>query len=124
LNIEPGGVVLHLERVLTADGERVGLESTYLPDARFPDLIGEFDPTGSLYGFLRERLGVRFWQARERLETVLATPREALLIGTNPALPMLLVHRVSYDRQRRPIERVRSLYRGDRFSFASRLSAE
>ena len=50
---------------------------------------------------------------------MLATPREALLIGTNPALPMLLVHRVSYDRQRRPIERTRSLYRGDRFSFVS-----
>jgi len=119
LGIEPDGMVLHLERVLTADGDRIGLESTYLPDARFPDLIGTFDPSGSLSDFLRDRMGIEFWQARERLETVLATPREALLIGTNPVLPMLLVHRVSYDRQRRPIERTRSLYRGDRFSFVS-----
>ena len=122
LGIEPGAVVLHLERVLTADDERVGLESTYLADSRFPDLLGVFDPTGSLYAYLRDELGVRFGQAVERLETVLATPREALLIGTNPALPMLLMHRVSYDTDGHPIERVRSLYRGDRFSFVTRLT--
>ena len=34
-----------------------------------------------------------FAEAEERVETVLATPREALLIGTNPAQPMLLLHR-------------------------------
>jgi GntR family transcriptional regulator len=124
LMVDTGAVVLHLERVLTADGERVGLESTYLPDARFPDLIGMFDPKTSLYAFLRDELGVEFGQAVERLETVLATPREALLIGTNPALPMLLMHRVTYDVDGRPIERVRSLYRGDRFSFVTRLSPQ
>jgi GntR family transcriptional regulator len=52
---------------------------------------------------------------------VLATPREALLIGTPPALPMLLIHRISRDTEGRPLERVRSLYRGDRFSFTTHL---
>lgn len=124
LEIEPDSLVVHLERVITADGERVGLESTYLPHQRFPDLLGDFDPATSLYRHLRAELGVVFGRARERLETVLATPREALLIGTSPALPMLLVHRVSYDPDGRPIERVRSLYRGDRFSFETTLFAE
>jgi GntR family transcriptional regulator len=124
LGIEPGATVLHIERVLTADGDRVGLESSYLPADRFPDLLASFDPSTSLYAFLTEHRGVEFAAAEERLETVLATPREALLIGTNPALPMLLLHRISYDRDDRPIERVRSLYRGDRFSFATRLTAE
>jgi GntR family transcriptional regulator len=124
LGIEPDDGVLHLERVVTADGERVGLESCYLPAQRFPGLLDGFDPATSLYAFLRERCGVVFAAAEERLETVLATPREALLIGTNPALPMLLLHRVSYDPEGRPIERVRSLYRGDRFSFATRLTSD
>ena len=124
LRIEPGDSVVHLERVVTADGDRVGLESCYLPAVRFPDLIERFDPATSLYAFLSEQCGVVFAAAEERLETVLATPREALLIGTNPALPMLLLHRVSYDPDGRPVERVRSLYRGDRFSFATRLTAE
>ncbi|MBB5808600.1 GntR family transcriptional regulator [Saccharothrix ecbatanensis] len=124
LRVDRGEPVVHLERVLLADDERVGLESTYLPAARFPTLLEVFDPTTSLYACLRDRLGVVFSEAEERVETVLATPREALLIGTNPALPMLLVHRVSHDDGGEPIERVRSLYRGDRFSFVARLRSE
>ncbi|MBN6041408.1 GntR family transcriptional regulator [Amycolatopsis sp. 195334CR] len=114
--------VVHLERVLLADGERVGLESTYLVAERFPGLLDVFDPAESLYACLRNHFGLSFGGADERLETVLTTPREALLIGTNPALPMLLLHRVSWGTDGRPFERVRSLYRGDRLSFSTRLT--
>ncbi|MFH7595147.1 GntR family transcriptional regulator [Streptomyces racemochromogenes] len=119
-----GEPVWHLERVLLADDERVGLESTYVRVARAPRLDVDFQPDSSFYGYLRDSLGISFGDADEKLETVLATPREALLIGTPPALPMLLIHRFSRDRDGRPLERVRSLYRGDRFSFTTRLRPE
>lgn len=119
--LERGEPVWHLERVLLADDERVGLESTYVAVARVPGLDADFDPDSSFYAFL-QRQGIAFGDADERIETVLATPREALLIGTPPALPMLLIHRVSRDSEGRPLERVRSLYRGDRFSFTTHLS--
>ncbi|KDN80984.1 GntR family transcriptional regulator [Kitasatospora cheerisanensis] len=122
LAIAPGEPLWHLERVLHADEERVGLESSYLPVARVPDLDRAFDPTGSLYAHLRGH-GIHLAGAEERIETVLATPREALLIGTPPALPMLLLHRRSRDAAGRPLELVRSLYRGDRFSFTLDLTA-
>ncbi|KIQ65622.1 GntR family transcriptional regulator [Kitasatospora griseola] len=122
LAVAPGEMLWHLERVLRADEERVGLESTYLPVARVPDLDREFDPAGSLYAHLHAR-GLRLAGAEERIETVLATPREALLIGTPPALPMLLLHRRSRDDAGRPLELVRTLYRGDRFSFTLDLAA-
>ncbi|GAA2567310.1 MULTISPECIES: GntR family transcriptional regulator [Streptomyces] len=115
-----GEPVWHLERVLLADDERVGLESTYVAVARIPDLDTAFDPDSSFYAHLAEQ-GIAFGDADERIETVLATPREALLIGTPPALPMLLIHRVSRDTGGRPLERVRTLYRGDRFSFTTHL---
>lgn len=109
---ERGEPVWHMERVLLADDERVGLESTYVSEARAPHLDTEFDPDSSFYAYLHERLGISFGDADERIETVLATPREALLIGTPPALPMLLLHRVSRDTAGRPLERVRTLDRG------------
>ncbi|MFK0048094.1 GntR family transcriptional regulator [Streptomyces sp. NPDC090741] len=124
IGAEPGEPVWHLERVLLADDERVGLESTYIRVARAPRLDSEFPPDSSFYGYLLDRLGISFGDADERLETVLATPREALLIGTPPALPMLLIHRFSRDQDGRPLERVRSLYRGDRFSFTTHLRPE
>ncbi|MFK3729570.1 GntR family transcriptional regulator [Streptomyces sp. NPDC088090] len=120
----PGAPVWHMERVLLADDERVGLESTYVSVARVPDLDSDFDPDSSFYGYLRDRLGISFGDADERIETVLATPREALLIGTPPALPMLLLHRLSRDEDGRPLERVRTLYRGDRFSFTTHLGRQ
>ncbi|MFI6334789.1 GntR family transcriptional regulator [Streptomyces sp. NPDC050535] len=116
-----GEPVWHMERVLLADDERVGLESTYVAVARVPHLDRDFTPDSSFYAYLHERLGIAFGDADERIETVLATPREALLIGTSPALPMLLIHRVSRDTAGKPLERVRTLYRGDRFSFTAHL---
>lgn len=116
-----GEPVWHMERVLLADDERVGLESTYVAEGRVPGLDRDFDPDSSFYAYLHDRLGIVFGDADERIETVLATPREALLIGTPPALPMLLIHRVSRDTEGLPLERVRTLYRGDRFSFTAHL---
>lgn len=121
LCIAVGDPVVHLERILLVDDERVGLESTYLAERRFPALRTGFDPTTSLYAWLIEHQGVVFAQAQERIETVLATPREALLIGITTALPMLLLKRRSLDADGRPIERVRGMYRGDRFSFSTTL---
>ncbi|MEU9337461.1 GntR family transcriptional regulator [Streptomyces sp. NPDC048290] len=115
-----GEPVWHLERVLLADDDRVGLESTYIAVARVPRLDIDFEPDSSFYAYLHAQ-GIGFGDADERLETVLATPREALLVGTPPGLPMLLIHRVSRDTDGRPLERVRSLYRGDRFSFTAHL---
>ncbi|MFE3546651.1 GntR family transcriptional regulator [Nocardia sp. NPDC059177] len=123
LGLEPDTEVMHLERILLADGERIGLESTYLPLHRFARLRGSYDPTTSLYAAIRAT-GIELAGARERIETVLAAPREASLLECTTALPMLLLHRRSVDACGAPIERVRSLYRGDRISFEARLSPE
>ncbi len=120
LEVPVGVSVMHLERVLLADGERIGLESTFMRLDRFGALRETYDPTTSLYRAMRE-LGVVFDHAVERIETVLASPREAGLLECSTALPLLLLHRRSVDTEGRPIERVRSLYRGDRIAFEARL---
>ena len=122
LGIEPDEPVIRLERVLLVDDEAIGLEDTRLPLRRFPRLFDEFDPATSLYDYIG-RCGIRFAMATEQIETALAAPREAMLLSTNPALPMLLLNRISLDPDGRPIERVRSLFRGDRFSFSANLTA-
>ncbi|WP_433575795.1 GntR family transcriptional regulator [Nocardia brasiliensis] len=120
LAVPVGTSVMHLERVLLADGERIGLESTFLPLHRFADLRTSYDPTTSLYAAVRAA-GVAFGRATERIETVLASPREAALLECTTALPLLLLHRRSVDTDGAPIERVRGLYRGDRIAFEAHL---
>jgi GntR family transcriptional regulator len=107
--------------VLLADDQRVGLETTYLPKSRFAELTDTFDPTASLYAALREA-GVEFGSAVERIETVLPSPREAALLESTTAMPMLLLNRRSVDTDGRPIEMVRALYRGDRIAFETLLT--
>ena len=121
LEIRDGQPVMHLERVLLADGQRIGLESSYLPRHRFAHLYQTFDPTTSLYAAVRAS-GVVFGAAVERIETVLASPREAGLLESTTAMPMLRLNRRSVDTDDRPIEVVRSLYRGDRVAFEARLT--
>jgi GntR family transcriptional regulator len=120
LDVVDGAAVMHLERVLLADGQRIGLESTYLPRHRFGAFTETFDPTTSLYAAIRAT-GVQFGSAVERVETVLASPREAALLESTTAMPMLRLHRRSVDTEGRPIEVVRSLYRGDRVAFEALL---
>lgn len=57
IGAERGEPVWHMERVLLADDERVGLESTYVSEARAPRFDTDFDPDSSFYAYLRERLG-------------------------------------------------------------------
>jgi GntR family transcriptional regulator len=120
LSISAGEAVMHLERVLLADGQRIGLESTYLPQRRFAELTDTFDPTASLYAAIRAT-GVTFGSAVERIETVLPSPREAALLDSTTAMPMLLLNRRSVDTGGMPIEMVRALYRGDRIAFEALL---
>lgn len=121
LGVAPGATVMQLERVLLADGRRIGLESTYLSVERFGSLRTTFDPSTSLYAAIRAT-GVVFGSATERIETALAAPREAGLLETTTAMPMLLLHRRSLDSDGVPIETVRALYRGDRIAFETTLS--
>nr|WP_238355460.1 GntR family transcriptional regulator [Kribbella sandramycini] len=121
LAIASGDRVYELERVLFADGQPIGLETTYMSVQRFPTLREVLDPTGSLYRCLTGQLGVRFGEGEELVETVIATPREAELLKATQSLPMLLLHRNTRDADGHPIEVVRSLYRGDRVGFRATL---
>ena len=65
---------------------------------------------------------MQFGSAVERIETVLPSPREAALLESTTAMPMLLLNRRSLDVDGLPIELVRALYRGDRIAFETLLT--
>ena len=123
LALAAGSPVVRLERVRYADDEPMAVETVYLDHARFPDIGVELSPDASLYGLLHRRYGVVPAGADETIETVLAPPAAARLLGTDTATPMLLLTRSTRDASGRPVEYVRSLYRGDRFRFSTHLAA-
>jgi GntR family transcriptional regulator len=121
LDIRPGAKVLRISRLRLADGDPMAIETTHLSVKRFPGLKRHFERLGSLYAALAEGYGVRPAEAEETIETALATPHEASVLGTEVGLPLLLLSRHSFDEDGAPVEWVRSLYRGDRYKFVARL---
>nr|WP_241990180.1 GntR family transcriptional regulator [Streptomyces sp. AC1-42W] len=121
LDISAGGRVLRIERLRLASGEPMAIETTHLSAKRFPALRRSLVKYTSLYTALSEVYDVRLAEAEETIETSLATPREAGLLGTDVGLPMLMLSRHSLDEQGEPVEWVRSVYRGDRYKFVARL---
>ena len=122
LSVRPGARLVHLERLRLADGEPMAIERTYLSAARFPRLRQHLVRLGSLYAALDSEYGVRPVEAEETIETALASPEEAALLGVDTGLPLLLLSRHSLDAEGEPVEYVRSVYRGDRYKFVTRLS--
>jgi GntR family transcriptional regulator len=122
LIIKPGARVLRIERLRMANGEPMAIETTHLSAKRFPGLRRHLAKYTSLYTALSTEYGVHLAEAEETIETALATPREAALLGTDTGLPMLLLSRHSKGDDGEPVEWVRSVSRGDRYKFLARLT--
>lgn len=122
LDIRPGAKVLQLRRLRLADGEPMAIETTHLPLGRFRGLRRQIAAGGSLYQVLRDRFQTELGHAEETIETALAGPDEAEVLGADIGLPMLLLSRHSFDTNGRPVEWVRSVYRGDRYKFVATLN--
>ena len=121
LGVQAGGRVLRVHRLRQADGEPMSLDVSYLPARRFPGLRRILRTSPSLYEALSAGYGVELAEAQETIETVLAGPLEAGLLGVDPGLPLLLLCRHAFDSAGAPVEWAQSRYRGDRYKFVTRL---
>jgi GntR family transcriptional regulator len=122
LDLSTNAKVQRVERLRLADEEPMAVEAVYLDAERFGAIGDAIDRGTSLYAVLEEKYGVTLAHATETIEAVLASPAEASLLETGSGLPLLLLTRTSWDQQGRPVEYVRSLYRGDRYRFVANLS--
>lgn len=107
--------VLRIERVRLADGEPIALEVLHVSAERFDGISGALQDGESFYGLLHSQYGIELAHADETIEAVIATERGAQLLDCSPGSALLQLSRLTVDRQGRPIEYVRSFYRGDRF---------
>lgn len=85
-----------------------------------PGLAERLAEHGSLYRTLHQEYGQQVVTAEDTVETAMADPVTADLLGVETGLPMLLVHRTGWDAAGEPVEWTESKFRGDRFRFVSR----
>jgi len=121
LDIRTGGRALRIHRLRLADGEPMSIDTSHLPARRFPGLRKQLERQLSLYETLREAYDIHLAEAEETIETVLADPHDAQLLGVDTGLPLLLLSRHAFDATGEPVEWAQSWYRGDRYKFVTRL---
>jgi GntR family transcriptional regulator len=113
LGLHAGDRVFEVVRLRLSDGAPLALERSLFPAARFAGLL-DLSLDGSLYELLERNFGVRVTRAVERLEPVIAGPREAALLSVPEGAPLLLVERTAFDAGDGAVEYARDLFRGDR----------
>ncbi len=106
-------------RLRLADEMPVALQQTYLPIARFPDLLNKDFEKRGLFEILRQEYSINPAWSESIVEASLASAEEADLLQISDKGAVLAIWHLTLDDRFEPIEYVRSVYRSDRFSFAT-----
>lgn len=122
LEMNPGQKVFRLRRIRYSDGLPMGIECSCLPQQICPDLLQTFDPSTSLYEKLAEQYGIQMEVTDEVVEVGRATAEEAALLKIAAGSPVFLFTRTCYGENGKPLEFVKSTYRGDRYKIVQRLT--
>ncbi|MDR7144756.1 GntR family transcriptional regulator [Rhizobium sp. BE258] len=106
---------LFMKRVRSIDGDPVAVEDAYMPADLFPTMTKEMFEVGSLYEEMTTTWGqVPAW-TDALFEPVAATDEEAAHLQIEVGAPVLAVWRVTMTDTDRPVEYVKSLYKGGGF---------
>jgi GntR family transcriptional regulator len=116
--------VFVLKRLRTADGEPLGIQTAHIQAALVRGIENENFESASLYKVLLERYGLQPARARETHCAALAEPAAAELLAIPAGAPVLAAERVTYLSEDKPLEFVRSIMRGDRYSIVLALVAD
>jgi GntR family transcriptional regulator len=121
LNLNAGEKVFRLHRVRYGDGVPLGIECSCFPVRLCPTLLEDYDTSSSLYRAL-ELHGVFLMTASEVVEVGRAGAEDAKLLRVAPKSPVFLFTRISFLEDGKPVEFVKSTYRGDRYKIVNRLT--
>ncbi|GAA2311560.1 GntR family transcriptional regulator [Actinomadura luteofluorescens] len=114
LALSPVEEVFTIRRLRMADEAPMAIETLYLPRALLPGLRRSDLEGRSFYDLLRGN-GVEIASGTETIEPTVTTAEEAAELGVPVHMPAFLFERITRDADGRPLEYVRSLYRGDRY---------
>lgn len=117
LGIQEGDAVYEIKRLRLADGIPMAYEMLYMARELIPDLTEEI-VNGSIYEYVEKKLGLSIKRADQILEASIARKAEADILEIKEGAPILFIQRNSFLKDERPLEVVKSYYRGDRYKFS------
>lgn len=120
LRLEPGVKIWRIERLLTASGSPMGIQTSHLPHEKFLGLGEYIQDNSSLYGVLGAHYDVYPEEAIETYSSVSLDEKECRQLRVAIGSPAFAVERLTYT-DGKPFEFVRSLMRSDQFRYSVHL---
>lgn len=120
LGIARDADVVEVLLVQMSSDEKLAIRILQIPLELAPELDrydAERESGDSIYEFLQSRYGLVPAAALQSFQCVAATEEESALLEIEVGSHLMMWQGIVYSRQNRPIFRVKTLFRGDRFKF-------
>ena len=118
LNLRRGTRVILLETLGMADDVPISLGAHHFPARQFPDLIKDFEKSGSISSALAAAGVEDYWRKSTQVTARLPDFREAGLLEMPKTRPLLICESVNVDQDGNPIEFGRACFAADRVQFS------
>ena len=116
LKVEPGALVVKIERTTMANGAPIALMTNYLLPELAPDIEKRIAGMNSLYEFLESEYNLLLEAATDFISARQAAPQEARKLQVPDSSPLLVVRRVTTSGGR-PIEAALLLIVADKYEY-------
>lgn len=113
--------VYKIERIRLGDNTPMAFEISYIATS----LVGELTEdiiNHSLYKYVENQLKLPIKEATQFIEASIARKVDSQIFGIKEGTPVLLMRRYTTLENGQPFEIVKSIYRGDRYKFISKIS--
>lgn len=121
LEMSPQHNIVRARRLRLADGEPMAMEDLHVPEIMVPGLAASDLERFSFYELLADKFGITLGEGLQTIEPTVLDEEEARILRAPVHSPGFLFERVTRDERGRPVEYVRSLYRGDRYRLVTEL---
>jgi GntR family transcriptional regulator len=113
LRIAEGSDVVQIRKVKLAEDQPFFMVTSHVPSSICPGLESEDHTHGSLIDLVRDRCGVRSETLKGWFEPVLIDEYEASVLEVEPGSPAMLLERIRYASDDRPLMASSHVIRGD-----------
>ncbi len=120
LKVSENEQIYKIKRLMLADTEPIGIQTSYLSMKRFPDLINKITDHQSLYEILQREYNLIIDSAIETYNAVQLDEEEKSLLKVDIGETGFSVERLSFSNDE-PVEFVRSIMRNDQVRYSVKL---
>ena len=122
LKINTQSRLIYTQILVKVGGEKAFIDDIFIPQAYFPGLTEEiYRGRGTIYELYQSRFNINVVRISEQLSAGHAPEKQARQLGMRVGAPVLLIDRIAYTYQDRPVELRKSWINTDSFVYMNDL---